>query len=496
MKSFQFICFSIISVILVFGCTEKQEETWTPEPTILPSDSIILVKDTIYSANDKFLMQYAVPGNGDMQLHYTSDYLPTGNYVKIINHGDNNCDVIFYAEDFDMGILTGNSENEFVPRPSFWGISRTVTIPISFTPSSYTYTNIEGTEHGRGTKFTGAEKISLNGVSLDITMEIYPTYVNCSYSINKTAYFYKHNSSEYYRDCTYALIDSQERNNNLKYISSPFILNWNSTSYPDELRETISPVDFLQLILNTNFFDATPYGFETSNLISIGTLLSRISSIIKLEGNNNGDPLTRIQLLIGTIPQFPLNMSVEDYLPINSFKENPFYISGMTPTTFLLNVDPKALSSISVPKEIKFIEYENELLRIPSYYTSATPDMYRLLSNLMLTLSPENADGILMNYYFDDNSFSFSFAEEELSLQFLKTLILHFISEPYLKQNLIKQWENDPSLKPYLSDLTELLENIDVLFENTSNVSFGFSYSVITPSNDIYREKYNLLYGE
>ena len=90
-----------------------------------------------------------------------------------------------------------------------------------------------------------------------------------------------------------------------------------------------------------------------------------------------------------------------------------------------------------------------------------------------------------MNYEFggpDDEygkptKFKMSFADQKLAKAFMKALMLPLLKDKANYDRLLEAWRADEVIAPYFENLKYLVDNLETLLENTTEINFGWSYS-------------------
>lgn len=382
-----------------------------------------------------------------------------------------------------------------VASPTFLGVGKEISFEMKLTP------NADGTFSSTGS-YDGETKFQsiYNGLTFTLTDRY-----NLGNSNPYLTYYYSagENFPSSIPMDKYMVQLAPVKSNTLGYLSIPYTLEWDSSAYPEDLRETISPETFIQTLLYTPFLNEKDYGFDrVSNdpYISISSLLGRIGCVWRF------DKYYYDGLLRPKLSSICNQSNKESYFPeIKHYIYPPFlglFLSGMTDSSLMLSIDPGELFSIKIPKEFNIFGYDPyyptpELKYYVSYnyYDSGTPAMYALLSQLLLAVSPQHVEGIKMNYTVDEakNEFRFGFADPSLSLAFLKNLILPLLSSETNRNRLLNNLKADTSTAPYIDQFTTLINNIDELFASTTQSEFGWIFSTKYTKDDM-KSLYEYLY--
>ena len=73
--------------------------------------------------------------------------------------------------------------------------------------------------------------------------------------------------------------------------------------------------------------------------------------------------------------------------------------------------------------------------------------------------------------------FRMTFADAELSKSFLKALLLPLLKDDGNYNRLMDAWKMDEATNPYFDDLKYLVDNLEEMLDNTTDIKLGWSYS-------------------
>ena len=113
-------------------------------------------------------------------------------------------------------------------------------------------------------------------------------------------------------------------------------------------------------------------------------------------------------------------------------------------------------------------------------YALNTPSLYSLLSNIFLTLTPMNAEGIKMDYEDvignGDSKFKSTFSDKALGLKILKTILCSVFSEPEVVEHMKSILEDEGMAAETLASVVFVANNLEKILNNASRATFGWSY--------------------
>lgn len=510
MKGWYLIVLSVSLIGVLVSCNDKSKGIAPIEPPVENVDEPQIENMTFKRGDNIKLTISEYHHGGVIDFEYD---LPEGVIIDIFNDGDNKGRLVFRTEPFDLSNVSGNNIGGIVPRPSYFGFGEELVFPMKFIASK------------DGDKFKGEKSVyDARGVEISVSADISKDKTLVDFYIRDAKVFNDYHNEisiwggmdDFNDPMTGLVLNIPERNGSYKYINSPFFIEWSSETYPEDIKSEIAPEDFLQILLNTPFLLEEEYGFcrGLNAQISIGDLIGRIGSVIEFPMNTvflqsmkfaiaplckdlSSDKIVDLQY-----PYFPY------YVSSSYSGGSPFGICDLTESSFSVSVDPLALFNIRISKSLspKSDSSDPYLWAEMSYYDSATRAMNAFLSNVILALSPENANGIPMNYTIlthdegasDLSHFVATFVRQDMSLKLLDGIILPLLRDDGNKERLIEALSADEYASPYLKTLTMLIDQLDTLFAETTDIKFGFSYSwgTTAQSQDALVEmKYNSLYG-
>lgn len=417
----------------------------------------------IYNAGDNFVLYGTVYGSGGDIWDYDMN-LEEGEHAQISFDGESKGIIKFYTDNFDLSSVEGNPVKGEVARPSFVGFGQTIAFPVEFVPDS-----------AKGQyKFSGEQIIS--GVKISVS-----DGVISSDSLEAHIYTYFNDYSR--MSDLYHMIDLPDHDDNYHYTSSMFVVDLHSPVYTKEFEENISLSDLIQVLLNVPILKESTYGFnrEIDRNISISTLWGRLIP-------GFGFPYTFRAI-------YPLSFRIiavygDEYLYNNAatclYSYNTFCASDYKESTYRLSIDPAKVFMLEIVKKKTADGFEK--------YSLDTPALYSLLSNIFLALTPDNAEGILMDYVDikenDEYKFKTTFSDRMKGLAVLKSILLTIFSDSSAIENLKNTLIKEGMDAKTLSAVIYVAENLENILNNTSGATFGWSY-VSQYYNSNIRKYYN-----
>ena len=457
-------CLCLLASILLAGCGKE-------DMVNKDSDPVLRIENRTFSSEDVYLeTSYYSHGSVIDQVKMR----PQDKLVVTANE-NNEGYITFTSDDFDLSDVTGIPKTGKLPRLSFLKFGKDVSIPATFVPCS-------------DNSFSCDCELDTLGMHISLSLYFIEGKVRGKYyqysKSSESDYFYSNINWTMYDEPnseSYNFMDIPMRDEGLHYASFPFIISWDSATYPDDIRSKIAPVDILHAILDTPFLRGDDYGFNESGdiLLSISTLAGRLCSGLLFYDLHNS-PL-QINPTISWYSNF-FKSSDGVYIGYGSF-DSQMRVYDIKNTTFKIFIDPQGLFTINVPKTLT-VNSSDGFSELTCYPTD-TLMMKTFVYNLISAVSPANVDGILMNYEFggpDDEygkptKFKMSFADQKLAKAFMKALMLPLLKDKANYDRLLEAWRADEVIAPYFENLKYLVDNLETLLENTTEINFGWSYS-------------------
>ena len=477
MRKLSYFC--LIASTLLAGC--GKDDVVKPEP-----EPVVRIENRSYSPEDVYLeTTYYSHGSWTEQV----EMRPYDRLVVTANE-NNEGYITFTTDDFDLETVPGISANDKLPRLSFLKFGKEASLPVTFVPNSNKVFKYDENGHvveEKTSRYSCECKLDTLGMRISLSLrfidgKVKGTFYQYTYPFDNNIY----NSIDWHwvydnTAVSHNIADIPVRDKGLHYESSPFILSWNSSLYPDNIKEEISAEDFIQTLLNTPFLSESIYGFESSgeSLISISMLICRLCSGLYFYDSSSSSFHPEISWY--AVSENLWDGSYPFVVAPESFKTN-MNVCDIKNSTFRLFIDPQGLFKIRIPKKMS---PNSDGIRVPYYYAADTPAMKMLVYNLIKAVSPANVNGILMNYEFfgpvdkrnKATKFRMTFADAELSKSFLKALLLPLLKDDGNYNRLMDAWKMDEATNPYFDDLKYLVDNLEEMLDNTTDIKLGWSYS-------------------
>lgn len=239
----------------------------------------------------------------------------------------------------------------------------------------------------------------------------------------------------------------------LSYKSSPFIVDWETSAWDNTLPFT--PSDFLRCILNTPNMSSEEYGLGTFR---------------------NGDfSFTQLYMLLVSYLKVRYECGEVQFSTIgcgSMFRLHTFSCEPLSGDCAMYYINPARMFKAS-----------NKNVADMYQMTMDTPKYKEWLSQILLSLSPELADGIKINSSITEvttgdesvDLWEQRFADEELAKRFVKAILYPLLNDESNRERLIEWFTKNPSTRDYAAQLTTLVKQIDTLLESTTKMEFGFS---------------------
>ncbi len=470
----------IASMIAISLCACHETKEGVEEPPIIPDNppEVVDLPDIngkVFGEKDGFCFTGTYMGSGGQA--YFDIKLSEGQHVKISLTDGNKGTLQLYTDPLYLSSIEGNPVKGKVERPSFIGLGIQPIIPIKLTPNyqkgRYEYS---GEEEIYGVKV----KIS-NGIATADSLKCGEWYVSPTKdfeSLNPNAGILGKESPLYF------IAAIPDRDINCHFSHSLFICDLKSSSYPSKYEQSISLSDLVLLILNTSCIKEKDYGFDqdSDRLISLGKLWGRIIPGVSIPHTPSRYPLS-----------FGIAGLYKDqelyYEPISVYPPNTFCASHITESSYALTFDPLKMMGMNIVKRKTADSYET--------YPMNTEALYSLLSNIFLTITPRNAEGVAINYIFkeegDELLFNNTFADSAMGISVLKNMISTVFTNSESRDNLISTLKGEGISEDIISAVGFALDNIDELFGGCETSKFGWTY--VRQSHEL-SHYYNDFYGD
>lgn len=403
----------------------------------------------VYSAGDNFVLYGTVNGSGGDIWDYNMN-LEEGQHAQISFDGESKGIIKFYTDNFDLSSIEGNPVKGEVARPSFVGFGQEIPFPVEFVP-----------DYSKGRyKFSGNQIIS--GVKISVSDGVIS-------SDGLDAHLYFLNVGAAMSNLVH-MVDLPEYDDNYHYTSSTFVVDMYSPEYPKEIEEIISLSDLIQVLLNAPLIKESAYGFnrEIDRDISISTLWGRLIPGFFFPSHSSRAiyPLSfKIYEVYGDVQLY--------FTGHIQYPYNAFCASDYGESTYRLYIDPVKVFKVNILKGKTDDRYEK--------YSLSTPALYSLLSNVFLALTPDNAEGILMDYKNakenDEYKFKTTFSDRMKGLAVLKSILLTIFSDSSAIENLKNSLVKGGMDAKTLSAVIYVAENLENILNNASGATFGWSYT-------------------
>lgn len=468
---------SLFIGLCLLGCAcheDKNNNEYVPIVPEKPGEVVEMpeIDGKIYNAGDNFVLTSSYMGSGG-SFDYDIE-LEEGQHASISFDGKEDGILKFYTDNFDLSSVEGNPVIGEVARPSLACFGTEISIPLKFVPDSTT-----GKYH-----FSGVQEVV--GVGITVSNGLLSSE-GFSAQFNECFVFDENYASGFKNEGNYYMIDFPEHDADYHYTVSPFIVSLESPAYPKEIEEIVSLSDVMQVLLNTPFLKESDYGFDRDidREISLSTLWGRLvpSFIIP-------DPV-RI---------YPLSFKICEvfgdeklyYEAINSYPPNTFCASDVTESSYRLSIDPAKVFDVGIVKSKTDKGFEKYALNTSAFYS--------LMSNIFLSLTPMNAEGILMNYVNikenDEYKFKTTFSDRIKGLAVLKSILLTIFSDSSAIENLKNTLIKEGMDAKTLSAVIYVAENLENILNNTSGATFGWSYVSQYYNSNIRKYYYDKLYEQ
>lgn len=467
----------MVATLAVALCACHESKGDIEEPPVVPEIPPVVVDlpdidGKVFGENDGFCLSGSYLGPGGQ--NYFDLWLSEGQHAKISLTGDNKGTLQFYTDPFDLSSVEGNPVKGEVPRPSFVGFGREISIPIELTPD---YKNGKYEFSGRDEIAGVTIAISKGILTADsLTCEQWYVLPRKNFDSLNPNYVITANESGIH----YVAVNPQ-RDDNLHYTRSFFITELESACYPKEYEKLISLADLVQLILNTPCLKESDYGFDAASdrHISLSTLWTRLFSQLMFPQDRTNYTLS-----------FYFSTPHEDDTLYHTwggwtYTDNTFCSSMLTESSYNLTIDPLNVFKMHIIKK----KTENGY----TMYPLDTPALYTLISNVLLALSPGNADGIPINYAFKkedgETIFNSTFADSATGISVLKSIITTVFKENGVRENLTTRMQSEGISKEIVSAAAFVLDNLDELLNQCGESKFGWSYVYPTQDWSYYYQK-------
>ena len=429
----------MLLAVVAAGCSDsKNEPNMEPVTPVEPEKPVEIVMPDIdgktYNADDNFILEQWYMGSGGAASTPVS--FDKGQHAVITLENKDNAIIRFYADDYDLADLGIDDISGKIARPSLWGIGDDISIPLE----------IKAATVDNSGYYVAEGSVSINNVKLhlyDVKITDNEFYGRISFGMNPHFEDY-HLTLGLFKeyDQPYTWIDP-EYNMESGYNCYQIVKGFDSKAYPDDIRPLLSPIDFIQVILNTPFLITAEYGIADDTKTHI--------SATELFGN-------RLKNL-----WFPFSVGYCSISPsFNYYPTSTFSCSELTENSMLICFDPY--------KMVK---------------ANATEDSKRLYAAIFNALTPFNTQGIPINYHIERDEKSnrsglvLTFSDNNMSERFTKNLLSTLLSDEGNRTRLIEQLKQNESLSPHMDIIASMIENYRELISGTTEATVGFHYTIV-----------------
>lgn len=259
----------------------------------------------------------------------------------------------------------------------------------------------------------------------------------------------------------------------------PFLYEWETSENPfgEGYKTTMS--DVLQAILDAPFLSLKDYGFEKANpdIVSPATLYSSFVTGISIKSYGKTHA-TAISLSLANASSETMAEGGTFYLPSFLFHRDTFIILPVSNSKIRLFINPGYLFDI----KFDYADYTGSVFNDASYTIPVnTPATFSVLSNIISALSPDNANGLEMDYSYslsadtEKGNLAFTFADTTTALKFLKAFLLPLIENDANKTSLADELSRNPLFKDADIDVASFIEGLPKLLDSTTKLKFGFN---------------------
>lgn len=464
-------CLLLICVVFIAGCGDKKsgidEEPNQPmQPTQPDEDKD---KDSIPD----------VPVMPDVTESKSAQYKNMGISVEIKPLKDGIAQLSVLPGEFDLASVKGNSVQGTVHVPGMIpgspdlalevALSKTEEAPMIIVNTPYCYSiqvpeDYSGTEwemHGEGEN--EYLKYSLHGVLDGNKNKVYLSWETIE------------NKKGIIKNGNWLLNHFSWNNSSTTMQTSPFFIEWETSLNPMS-EKGLSATDFLQLILNTPFLPANSYGLAgtNTNLISIGYLSQIIMPVIKFDDN-------KVYLdYLCHHSDLEENYGIE---PFVSFPNTTYTYSVVQNDEMRLYINPGGLFDVN-------IAYEFGIGGAEFYYPMNTPDLYALISNTLLGLSPDVSLGLPMKVEMRTDRLDWYITDSERCVDLLKKILIPIFADDINRRRFLRAMKEDADLSDYAEAFEKSIMYLQEMLESTKEMKFGLSAIAVDLSNKEILSKY------
>ena len=448
-KSIAFIAFSL----LAFACHDNKEDLPVGPEDPVDMTNMPEINGKVYNVGDNFTLETWYMGSGGSFPDKIC--LGEGQHASISFDGKDAGILKFYTDNLDLSTIDGNPVKGEVARPSLMCFGTEVSIPLKIVP------------------YYGSKKYKLSGEIETAGVKIAVKNGNVtsdgfSAQFEEGFVFREDHSSGFKFGGAYNMIDLPEHDSSYHYTVSPFVVSLESRAYPEERAMTISLSDVMQVLLNTPVFKESDYGFDRAEVrfISISTLWGRLVPGIIIPDAVRIDPLSfKIIEVYGDEELYSSGR-------FRGYPSNTFCASDVTESSYRLSIDPAKVFKFKIVKS----KTENGV----ELFALNTPDLYSLISNIFLLLTPMNAEGIKMEYAIVDENgeskFKSTFSDRALGLSVLKTILCSVYRDSTVAERMKSTLESEGMDAETLECVAFVANNLENILNNASGATFGWSY--------------------
>lgn len=252
-----------------------------------------------------------------------------------------------------------------------------------------------------------------------------------------------------------------------KVETSPLYLDWETAAIPDEMNGILTPAGLIQLIMASPFLPANGFGlsYNDTRLISFNEFFRTVSPVtgfskysncltvytISYYSNNNGPWHASTWI-------FP--KSTIKYIPHSNGKLSLF-------------VNPGGIMNINVERWCAHGNGE--------YYPMNTPNLYGLLSNALLALSPGTSDGLAAEIQFDGDSMSLFLTDSETCVKLLKATLLPLLQNDVYRARLLRSIEENPETSALYETVKSGVDSFEIMLDSTNKMNIGVNANKYKP---------------
>lgn len=410
-------------------------------------------------------LRYFIVQEGSDTIQAAERILQKGQRLWFENVTEKSATLHMEGEEYDLNLINGNS---IVSVPELHHDTRSTERCLIKTPSplieDIDIPLITDDENKDGFKIMRGNCMTKWG-DTTVIVKIYQSAMGI--------YFYMNSASKFTKDYGWFSIWSSVKIGGDDYLSSPFAVEWNPSSWPDDVK--ITPTEFIQGILNIKCLEARLYGFSfvEPKYISLATLFQRYFSALTLRDFPmlNSTTLSEVFYDDGDNPEY--------YIDLSYFSPGILYYVMIGSNRIKFYINPQDLTDRVVrPFRHSYLESHNRdsiSLYLPKDET------YKLADLIRIVLSSIIINGRDIEYQFCEDTDKYGYqimdlycTDERASSETLRAIVDFIMCDSENAPNFQRILDKSMPYKNFKDDFLKIKDLLPELLEDTQSLKLGF----------------------